>query len=191
MSTFLLMSISVWQVAKPYKSKYLVSRWHNGKESTCQCRRCKRQGSAPGSRRSLGGGNSNLLQYSCLGNPMARGTWWTIVHRSPKSWTWLSTHTSIVTMMMMMMFKTKLSSSQQKMLLLTFLSWLSQKETSLPHSCICLPPHISVVIVVFNVILPVFLHVYHLYLPHCHPLLFRALLPHFSLGCCNSSLSQL
>ena len=115
---------SVWQVAKPYTSKHLVSRWHSGKESTCQCRRCKRQGSVPGSRRSLGGGNSSLHQYSYLGNPMARGTWWTTVHGSRKSRTWLSTHTSIVTMMMtMMMFKTKLSSSQQKMLLLTFLSW--------------------------------------------------------------------
>ena len=34
----------------------------------------------PGSRRSLGGGNGNPLQYSCLGNPMGRGAWWAIVH---------------------------------------------------------------------------------------------------------------
>ena len=32
-------------------------------------------GSIPGSGRSPGGGNSNTLQYSCLGNPMDRGTW--------------------------------------------------------------------------------------------------------------------
>ena len=32
-------------------------------------------GSIPGSGRSPGGGNSNLLQYSCLGNPMDRGAW--------------------------------------------------------------------------------------------------------------------
>jgi len=25
-------------------------------------------------------GNSNPLQYSCLGNPMDRGTWWATVH---------------------------------------------------------------------------------------------------------------
>ena len=31
-------------------------------------------GSIPGSGRSLGEGNSNPLQYSCLGNPMDRGT---------------------------------------------------------------------------------------------------------------------
>ena len=99
---------------------------------------------------------------------MDRGTWWTTVHGSQKSQTWLSTHTPIVTMMMM--FKTKLSSSQQKMLLLTFLSSKSESlETCLPHSCICPPPHISVVVVVFNVILLVFLHVFHLYLSHCHP----------------------
>ena len=29
-----------------------------------------------GSGRSLGGGNSNALQYSCLENPMDRGAWW-------------------------------------------------------------------------------------------------------------------
>ena len=31
-------------------------------------------GSIPGSGRSCGEGNSNPLQYSCLGNPMDRGT---------------------------------------------------------------------------------------------------------------------
>ena len=30
----------------------------------------------PGSGRSLGGGHSNPLQYSCLENPMDRGDWW-------------------------------------------------------------------------------------------------------------------
>ena len=32
-------------------------------------------GSIPGSRRSPGVGNGNPLQYSCLENPMDRGTW--------------------------------------------------------------------------------------------------------------------
>ena len=32
-------------------------------------------GLIPGLRRSLGGGNGNLLQYSCLGNSMGRGAW--------------------------------------------------------------------------------------------------------------------
>ena len=41
-------------------------------------------GSIPGSGRSPGGGNGNPLQYSCLGNPMDRGGWWSIVHRVTK-----------------------------------------------------------------------------------------------------------
>jgi len=33
---------------------------------------------------SPGGGNGNPLQYSCLGNPMDRGAWRTIVQRVAK-----------------------------------------------------------------------------------------------------------
>ena len=47
-------------------------------------------GSIPGPGRSLGEGNGNPLQYSCLENPMDRGTWWAIVHRVAKSQTQLS-----------------------------------------------------------------------------------------------------
>ena len=36
-------------------------------------------GSIPGSGRSPGQGNSNPLQYSCLGYPMDRGAWQDIV----------------------------------------------------------------------------------------------------------------
>ena len=35
--------------------------------------------------RSPGKGNGNLLQYSCLGNPIDRGAWWTIILRVAKS----------------------------------------------------------------------------------------------------------
>ena len=45
--------------------------------------------SIPGSGRCPGGGHGNLLQYSCLENPMDRGAWWAAVHRIPKSQTWL------------------------------------------------------------------------------------------------------
>ena len=41
----------------------------------------------PGSGRSPGGGDGNLLQYSCLENPMGRGGWWATVHGASKSWT--------------------------------------------------------------------------------------------------------
>jgi len=37
-------------------------------------------GLIPGSGRSLGEENRTPLHYSCLGNPMDRGAWWTIVH---------------------------------------------------------------------------------------------------------------
>ena len=44
-------------------------------------------GSIPGLGRSPREGNSNPLQYSCLGNPMDRGAWWVTVHGVTKSWT--------------------------------------------------------------------------------------------------------
>ena len=43
--------------------------------------------------KSPGGGNGNLLQYSCLENTKDRGAWWTTVHEVTKSWTCLSMHT--------------------------------------------------------------------------------------------------
>ena len=51
--------------------------WLSGKESACSA---GDTGSIPGWGRSLGEGNGNPLQYSCLGNPMDRGAWWTTVH---------------------------------------------------------------------------------------------------------------
>ena len=35
----------------------------------------------------LGEGNGNLLQYSCLENPVDRGAWWAAVHRVTQNWT--------------------------------------------------------------------------------------------------------
>ena len=42
-------------------------------------------GSVPGSGRSPGEGHGNLVQYSCLENPMNREAWWPAVYRVPKS----------------------------------------------------------------------------------------------------------
>ena len=42
-------------------------------------------GLIPGSGRSPGEGNGNLLQYSCLENPMDRGAWPATVHDTAKS----------------------------------------------------------------------------------------------------------
>ena len=44
-------------------------------------------GSIPGSGRSPGEGNGNLLWYSCLENPMDRGAQQTTVHGVTNSWT--------------------------------------------------------------------------------------------------------
>ena len=50
-------------------------------------------GSIPGSRRSPGEGTGNLLQYSCLENPMDGEAWWATVHGVAKSQTRLSDFT--------------------------------------------------------------------------------------------------
>ena len=49
-------------------------------------------GLIPGSGRSPGVRNSNLLQYCCLGNSMNRGAWQATVHGIRKSQTRLSMH---------------------------------------------------------------------------------------------------
>ena len=55
-----------------------------GKESACNA---GDQGSIPGSGRSSGEGNDNLLQYSCLENPIDRGAWQAAAHGVTNSWT--------------------------------------------------------------------------------------------------------
>ena len=50
--------------------------WLHGKQSTWNV---GDTGLIPGLGRSLGEGNGNPLQYSCLGNPMDRGAWWAAV----------------------------------------------------------------------------------------------------------------
>ena len=50
-------------------------------------------GLIPGSGGSPGEGSGNLVQYSCLENPMDRGAWRATVHGAAKSQTRLSTHT--------------------------------------------------------------------------------------------------
>ena len=60
-----------------------------GKASACNV---GDPGSIPGSGRSPGEGNGNLLQHSCLENPMD-GAWWATVHGVTKSRTRLSDFT--------------------------------------------------------------------------------------------------
>ena len=56
----------------------LVQGGASNKESAYQCSGWD-VGSIPGSERSPGAGNSNPLQYSCLGNPVDRGAWGAMV----------------------------------------------------------------------------------------------------------------
>ena len=75
-----------------------LSRWHwihlgndNGKEFTCQSRRCKFD---PWVRKILWRWkmitHSSILAWKFS---WTRGAWWATVHGVIKSWTWLSTHT--------------------------------------------------------------------------------------------------
>ena len=49
----------------------------DGKESACSARDLVLN---PRLGRSPGEGSNNLLQYSCLENPMDKGAWWATVH---------------------------------------------------------------------------------------------------------------
>ena len=64
-----------------------LRRWFSGKEFA---KNAGDPGSAPGSGRSPGEGNGNPLQYSCLKNPMDRGTWGLQSMGMEKNGTWLS-----------------------------------------------------------------------------------------------------
>ena len=59
----------------------------NGKESALYAGASGDEGSIPGLGRSPGGGHYNPLLYSCLENPMYRGTWQATVHGFTKSQT--------------------------------------------------------------------------------------------------------
>ena len=54
---------------------FLVSKWLKNSPASAGD-----PGSIPTLGRSPGEGNGNLLQYSCLDNPMDREAWWATVH---------------------------------------------------------------------------------------------------------------
>ena len=60
------------------------------KESSCNVGVIGATVLIPGSGRSPGGRNGNSFQYSCLENPMERGSWWAIVNGVTESQTRLS-----------------------------------------------------------------------------------------------------
>ena len=56
-------------------------QWLIGKESVCNVCVARDTGSIPGLGRFSGEGHCNLLQYSCLENPMDRAAWWAMTPR--------------------------------------------------------------------------------------------------------------
>ena len=70
----------------------LYIKWGFPDASVVQNRPAKAgdEGLIPGLGRYPGEGNGNLLQYSCLENPVDRRAWWATVHGVVKSWTQLS-----------------------------------------------------------------------------------------------------
>ena len=84
-------SILAWEIPWTEEPGGLQSMglpwWLSDKESACSAGAAVDRGSIPGSGRSPGEGNGNLLQYCCLENPMDRGGWRAIVQGVTKSWT--------------------------------------------------------------------------------------------------------
>ena len=75
-----------------FEAKQLgLHRPSSGKDLPASAGNARDTGLIPGSGRSPGVGNGNLLQDSCLKNPMDRGIWWATVHLVAKSRTQLST----------------------------------------------------------------------------------------------------
>ena len=64
--------------------------FHGGSDGKASACNAGDPGSIPGLGQSPGEGNGYPLQYSCLENPMDRGTWWATVHEVTQSWTQLS-----------------------------------------------------------------------------------------------------
>ena len=67
--------------------------WLSVKKTACNVGDAGDTGLIPEWGRSPGGGHGNLLQYSCLEDPMDRGAWRAAVHRVAKSQTCLSHQT--------------------------------------------------------------------------------------------------
>ena len=58
----------------------MVDNFPSGSDGKAPAYNVGDPGSIPGSGRSPGEGNGNLLQYSCLENPTDRGAWQAAVH---------------------------------------------------------------------------------------------------------------
>ena len=66
---------------------YLIVDFPGGSDGKASVYNAGDPGLIPGWGRSPGEENGNPHQYSCLGNSMDRGAWWTTVLGITKSWT--------------------------------------------------------------------------------------------------------
>ena len=92
------LSSGIGAIIISFRSEGTEAHGVSGKEPACQYRRCKRHGSILGLGRSPREEHGNILQCSCLENPMDRRAWWAIVHGVAMSQTQLkqlSRHTCI------------------------------------------------------------------------------------------------
>ena len=138
-----------------------LPRWYGGKESTCQCRRCRTCGFDTWVRKITWRRNGNPLQYSCLENPMNRGAWKTTVHGISKSWTWLSNWAPMCirgrgpwTRLVLARWKVEVSLLICEWISGNLVSWLQERAESgavlmdlfctLGHLCLCSCLHVSV-----------------------------------------------
>ena len=76
----ILIYLRVFSIIQPHRGL-------SGKESACKAGDTGDMGLIPGSGRSLGGGDGNSLQDSCLKNHVDRGSWQAAVHRVAERWT--------------------------------------------------------------------------------------------------------
>ena len=90
-------------ILKKINLEYLLKglpRLHSGKESASNIGDIRDEGLIPWLGRFPGVGNGNLLQYSCLKNPMDTRNWQATVYEVTKCWNWLSdwAHTHLLNM---------------------------------------------------------------------------------------------
>ena len=73
-----------------FNNIFIAEKYSMVKNAPANAGGSRDMGSTPRLGKSLGVGNGNLLQYSCLENSMDREAWWAIIHEVAKSQTWLS-----------------------------------------------------------------------------------------------------
>ena len=86
------LELTATKESENYQLRYSLewaSPMAHGKESACKSGDAGDMGSIPGLVRYFREGHGNLLQCSCLENPMDRGALWAIVHRVAYNWTQL------------------------------------------------------------------------------------------------------